>query len=402
MVPWKPHPSAPTIEIPDDRALRHGRATGLYVDEWYWLAGDLQSGLGQWQEFSAYDARVLTRDFWGNSQGKHAGVICELGPQGHKYTVCAAKASDAVTVLNDDAITRGLAKCKRGAQAIAGFDMDFWSQSDDCSDGNSSDRSSRSSSSKPSSRRSSLLSKESDSATCSTQVTEAKRASDGSLNGEALLFYQVRSEHMGLMPEFEAQLASNHGAWTREEPRRRPIKMVPWKPHPSAPKVSIPSDRELRHGRATGVYVDRWYWLAGDLQNGFGPWQEFNFDDAKLLTRAFSQGKNAGVICEVGPQGHKYTVCAAKPSDAVTVLNDDAIARGLAICEKGAQTIAGFALDVWSQAEDYSDGKISGRSRARSSLSIAAGSTRSSLLSTTGSSSTGSRRQSTCSTASSG
>jgi hypothetical protein len=224
--------------------------------------------------------------------------------------------------------------------------------------------------------------KESDSATCSTQVREAKRASCGSLNGETLLFYQVRSEHLGLMPEFEAQLANNHGAWTREEPRRRPVKMVPWKPHPSAPTNAIPDGRTLRQGRAIGVYVDRWYWLAGDLHNGFGSWQEFYSDDAKLLTRVFSQGKNAGVICEVGPQGHKYTVCAAKPSDAVTVLNDDAIARGLAICEKGAQTIAGFALDVWSQPVDYSDGNSSDRSRSHT-----ASSTRSSMLSMTQSSS---------------
>jgi hypothetical protein len=160
--------------------------------------------------------------------------------------------------------------------------------------------------------------------------------------------------------------------------------MVPGKPRPSAPTIEIPDDRALRHGRATGVYVDRWYWLAGDVQNGFGLWQEFDSDDAKLLTRAFNQAENAGVICEVGPLGHKYTVCAAKPSDVVTVLNDDAITRGFAICEKGAQTIAGFALDIWSQAEDYSDGKTSDRKGSKgslSSLSTAAGSIRSSMLS---------------------
>jgi hypothetical protein len=159
------------------------------------------------------------------------------------------------------------------------------------------------------------------------------------------VFYQVRSEDIQNCKELDRYVSDPSApAWVREKPQRCPVMMVP-----CASKLNA---RELRHRRATGECVDKWYWLDGDLQSGSVRWQEFDFQEEEVLTKAFwidKNGKNdACIIAELGFPDRKYAVCSAPISDAVVLLNDEAIAVGLAKGVKYAKVIAGLSLDYWS------------------------------------------------------
>jgi ADP-sugar diphosphatase len=169
---------------------------------------------------------------------------------------------------------------------------------------------------------------------------------------EIVYFYQVRSEHLEHMQEFDACLANPQNlTWKREELRRRPIRRVPFVgSSQDGSRHAQPDTRTLRHGRHVGVYVDEWYWLDGDFRRGhLTQWRRFHQDDEKLLNAALEKaGKVGQIVTEIGPPAQRYTVCMATVSDAVTLQNDEALSAGIAKGRKGDQAIAGFALEFWS------------------------------------------------------
>lgn len=130
--------------------------------------------------------------------------------------------------------------------------------------------------------------------------------------------------------------------------------MEPWTPNPDLPVVARPGPREIRQGKATGLYADKWYWLAGPMQLPVdeSQWQRFRPEEEVMLSRAYWLGKSkTGCIGQVGPPERRYEVFAAATSEAITLCNKKALAGNLATGAYGDKAIAGLSVSFWSVSE---------------------------------------------------
>jgi hypothetical protein len=185
-------------------------------------------------------------------------------------------------------------------------------------------------------------------------ASEHNQGSDSAL-GE-LVFYQVPSVYVENLKELDVQVSTpGRPVSDIEVPLRHPVKRVPWSSVRDGEQHSIPLGKGHRKCgfcalcKSLGLCVDKWYRLDGDLSSGVMQWERFHPKDEAMLTKAFwskTKGK-AGVLAEVG-HNPTHAVCVASVSDAVPLLNEEAIASGWAKGDKGTKAIAGLSLDFWS------------------------------------------------------